>query len=303
VWVFLGFFYCLKRRDVAINVKKVLNNNVVWARTADKKEVIVMGKGLAFGLKPGDEIAPEAVDKVFALKDQSEVGKFQDLLDQVSPANLELAEQLIDFAKVKLGRKLNNLVHITLTDHINNMYERVQIGAYLQNPMLWDIRRVHPDEFAVAKSIVQQLNTHWQSTLDDHEAANIAMHLVNAQSELDISTTKESTKVVSEILDIIKYHLMIEFDESGLAYYRLSVHLRSFVQRLFEDTTYNDDEDGELLVHVKRKYPRAYHCAQLIQAHVAQTYQYYFKGDELLYLSVHIEKVWRDSREASTDTN
>ena len=184
----------------------MLNNNVIITRDEKNKEVIVMGKGLAFGLKAGDAIDQSRIDKTFALNNSKEVSRFQELMEQVPEECLEIAEALIDFAKERLGKKLNNSIYITLTDHINTMIERAAIGAYLKNTMLWDIRRVHKDEFLVAQEIVERFNQHQKTEFDDHEAANITMHLVNAQTELGFSATTDITKVMSEILNIIKYN-------------------------------------------------------------------------------------------------
>lgn len=273
----------------------MLNNNVIITRDEKNKEVIVMGKGLAFGLKAGDNIDQNRIDKTFALNNSKEISRFQELMEQVPEECLEIAETLIDFAKERLGKKLNNSIYITLTDHINTMIERAAIGAYLKNTMLWDIRRVHKDEFLVAQEIVERFNQHRKTEFDDHEAANITMHLVNAQTELGFSITTDITKVMSEILNIIKYNFRITYDEDSLSYYRLIVHLRTFAQRLFSQTTYSDTDDNELLQHIKKKYSASYNCSQLIKKYIHEAYGYDLENEECMYLTIHIEKVVKDS--------
>lgn len=46
-------------------VQKVLNNSTVLSMDDDSREVIVMGKGIGFNSRPGDEIAPEKIEKLF----------------------------------------------------------------------------------------------------------------------------------------------------------------------------------------------------------------------------------------------
>ncbi|HIH6569394.1 TPA: CAT RNA binding domain-containing protein, partial [Klebsiella michiganensis] len=46
-------------------VQKVLNNSLVLSMDDDSREVIVMGKGIGFNSRPGDEIAPEKIEKLF----------------------------------------------------------------------------------------------------------------------------------------------------------------------------------------------------------------------------------------------
>ena len=44
-------------------VQKVLNNSLVLSTDDDNREVIVMGKGIGFNSRPGEEIAPEKIEK------------------------------------------------------------------------------------------------------------------------------------------------------------------------------------------------------------------------------------------------
>lgn len=46
-------------------VQKVLNNSLVLSTDDDNREVIVMGKGIGFNSRPGEEIAPEKIEKLF----------------------------------------------------------------------------------------------------------------------------------------------------------------------------------------------------------------------------------------------
>ena len=272
-----------------------MNNNVIVTRNEQNKEVIVMGKGLAFGLKAGDAIDMSRIDKTFALNDSKETSRFQELVTQMPEGFFEISEKLIDRAKMRLGKRLNNTIYITLTDHLINMVERAETGIYLKNTMLWDIRRIHQEEFMVAQELVKLFNQEQGTQFDDHEAANLTMHLVNAQSDLGFTATRDITKVMSEILNLIRYHFRITFDEDSLSYYRLIVHLRNFAQRLFSGTTYGDSEDTELLEHIKKKYSQSYRCAQLVRQYLQESYQYKLEEEELMYLTIHIEKVVKDS--------
>ena len=58
-----------------IEVKKVLNNNVVVAFNESNEEVILMGNGLGFRIKAGATISDSKVEKVFELKSKAEIEK------------------------------------------------------------------------------------------------------------------------------------------------------------------------------------------------------------------------------------
>ena len=51
-------------------ISKVLNNNVVTIKNEDNQESVVMGRGIAFQKKKGDEIDEEKIDKIFVLKNK-----------------------------------------------------------------------------------------------------------------------------------------------------------------------------------------------------------------------------------------
>ena len=53
-----------------MKIDKVYNNNVVLAKGDDGEKFIVMGRGLGFQKKPGDEIDTALVEKMFVMQDK-----------------------------------------------------------------------------------------------------------------------------------------------------------------------------------------------------------------------------------------
>ena len=49
-----------------MRIFKVLNNNVAVILNEDGQEKIVMGRGICFKKKAGDDLNPEAIDKTFS---------------------------------------------------------------------------------------------------------------------------------------------------------------------------------------------------------------------------------------------
>lgn len=279
-----------------MKVKRPLNNNVVVAVDNKGNEIVVMGRGLSFSLKKGDPIPKEKIEKSFMLKDEAEMNRFSQVVSEVPIECFTMTERIVDFAKERLGKKLHNSVYVTLTDHINTMIERAKINNYVKSPMLWDIKKLYREEFDIACEIVERFNKKYGTVYDEHEAANITLHLVNAEWELEIPVTMKMTNVVIEILNIVKYHFRIVYDEESLSYYRFVVHLRFFAQRLFSQTTYSDNEDSEFMQHIVTKYFEAYKCAKKVRKFSKEVYEYSFSDEEMIYLTMHIGKVVSDSR-------
>ena len=52
-------------------IEKIINNNIVSAVDSKGREVVVMGRGLGFGMKPGRQIQENKIEKVFRIKSQT----------------------------------------------------------------------------------------------------------------------------------------------------------------------------------------------------------------------------------------
>lgn len=278
-----------------MKIEKILNNNVVVSVNDLKQEVILMGKGLGFGKRVGDVVEENFIEKSFTIDKDSDVVPYLHLFQELDLEYFSFTECLINMAKVKLGKKLNNSIYITLTDHIATLEERAKVNAYIKNTMLWDIQRLYKDEFIVARRMVELINEHFSSSFDDHEAANITMHLVNAQMNTDFSKTMDITKFMTDLLNIIKYHFKIEYEEDSLTYYRFITHLRFFAQRVHSGSTFNSQDDIGLLDVVKVKYAKYYEGTLVIQKFIERNYNYVLEDEEMLYLTIHIAKVVRES--------
>ena len=63
-------------------MEKILNNNAVMALDENGRETVVMGRGIAFKKRIGEEIDDEQVEKTFTLThmDEGLLSKFQELL-------------------------------------------------------------------------------------------------------------------------------------------------------------------------------------------------------------------------------
>ena len=63
-----------------MKIIKIVNNNIVTSLDEQNREIIVMGRGLGFGRKPGMPIEDEKVEKVFRLNSAGENQKLVDII-------------------------------------------------------------------------------------------------------------------------------------------------------------------------------------------------------------------------------
>ena len=274
-------------------IKRVLNNNTVISTNSQGVDVLLMGKGVAFGKKKGEVLDIALVEKTFLLKDKGTQNKFTELLLNVPLEHVLVAEKIINFGKIKLGKNLNEIIYVNLTDHIHSAILRYQEGIVLKNPLRWDIARFYSDEYAVGEKAIDIVKKDLGVTFEIDEAAFIALHFVNAQLEQKDNLAYEIAEITKGIEAVIKTYYRTEFDEDSLDYYRFITHVKFFAQRLLKGEHY-DDEDDELLTILKKKYPSEYACARKIGEYVEANYQYELQSTELLYLTAHIRRITKN---------
>jgi beta-glucoside operon transcriptional antiterminator len=269
-------------------IRKIFNNNVVLAAAEDENELILMGRGIAFQKKIGDLIDESKVDKKFF---QGLSNKLYELLKDIPQHHLDLADEIIQNAKSQLSTKLSDYIYLTLTDHLDFAITRIQQGQILRNPLLWEIRKIYPKEYKIGLQAVGMVKEKLGVVLPDDEAGSIALHLVNAQNgSQQMDKTIEITKMVQDILQIVKFHFGIDLDEVSINYSRFVVHLRFFAQRLLENQT-NPHENNDLFEVVKDKYPNVYGCVEIINGYVKKATDISLSKSEMLYLMLHIHRV------------
>lgn len=273
-----------------MKIAKVYNNNVISAFNEKNEELVVMGRGLAFQKKPGDSVDEDKIEKIFALKNNDMSEKFKTLLYEVPIEYMEVTEDIIKIAKSRLGRNLNDSIYISLTDHIHFAVERNQKGYDIKNALLWEIKRFYKQEFVIGMEALKIIQEKLGVLLPEDEASFIAMHIVNAELNQEMPNVANITKVMQDILNIVKYHFKIDFDEESLNYFRFITHLKFFAQRLYSKT-YIEDDDPFLFETVREKHKAAFDCTEKINEYIENQFDYSLTNNEKLYLIIHIQRV------------
>lgn len=271
-------------------INKVLNNNVVTIINENDEEAVVMGRGLAFQKKKGDEIDESKIEKIFVLENKSINEKLLTLVNDIPAQYLEVAEDIIKYAENKFNKKLNENIYLTLIDHISFAISRAEKNLEIKNAMIWDIKRLHKDEFDVGIHALRVIKENLNVELPEDEAASIAMHILNGELDQEMPEIVDMIKLIEEILKMVKYHFNIEFDEDSINYYRFVTHLKFFTQRL-SSGRYYEDNDNDLFDMIKLKYPKSYECTKRIEGFVKQKYNTQLTKEEMLYLIIHTARV------------
>ena len=272
-------------------IKKVLNSSVVIAEDEQKREYILLGKGIGYGQKAGSEILEHQADQVFIPVDKIKTVGFFEILDSVSPEFLETTQDIVKKAEEKLNIKLNPGIYFTLMDHLNFAVERYRKGINITNKLFWEVKNYYREEFKIGLYAVNLVNGRLNIELPEEEAANIAFHLINAQGEGQASKdAMKAAKMTGNIVNMVRYTLNVNMDTENIHYTRFVTHVKFFVERFFSEKMLTDEDD--FLYHqISRSYPNAMRGAFKIRDYIKQIYEKDIPNEELVYLAVHIQRL------------
>ncbi|OLS41125.1 BglG family transcription antiterminator LicT [Bacillus sp. MRMR6] len=273
-----------------MKIAKVYNNNVISAFNEKNEELVVMGRGLAFQKRPGDLVDEQKIEKIFTIKNNDLSERFKTLLHEVPIEYMVITEDIIKIAKSRLGRNLNESLYISLTDHIHFAVDRHKKGYDIKNALLWEIKRFYKEEFSIGTEALKMINEKIGVLLPEDEAGFIAMHIVNSGLNEEMPNVANITRVMQDILNIVKYHYKMSFDEESLNYFRFVTHLKFFAQRLYNQS-YIEDDDPFLYESFKQKHKEAIECTEKINDYIVNQFNYNLTNNEKLYLAIHIQRV------------
>ncbi|MGL5339939.1 MAG: BglG family transcription antiterminator LicT [Aeromonas veronii] len=274
-------------------ITKVLNNNVVVVKNGFQQEQVVMGRGLGFQKRAGEPIDFALIEKVFSLKEPGLVSQLSELLEQIPSEVMAVCDRIISLASSRLG-PMQESIYLSLTDHCYFAVERFKKGVVIRNALLWEIRNLYPREFALGEEALDMITNRLEVTLPEDEAGFIALHLVNAQLNSQMHEVIHITKVMQEIMQLVKYHFRLEYNEGALSYSRFITHLKFFAQRMLVRKP-EPNADMKLCLTIKASYPEGWRCAEKIDTYLQERYQRSLTLAELMFLTIHIEQVRRES--------
>ncbi|WP_395016343.1 BglG family transcription antiterminator LicT [Robinsoniella peoriensis] len=271
-------------------ITKIINNNIVCSVDEDGQEIIVRGLGIGFKQKPHDIIPGEKIEKVYKMESPKASGKLQELMAEIPLLYVETCTEIIDYARNTVGKRLNENVYITLTDHISFAIERKRQNMEYRNALLMEIRNFYIQEFQIGCKALEIIKEKLDVELSRDEAGFIALHIVNAELNTDMCDMVNITEMIQQVLDIAEKYYQMKLDDHSLAYERFITHLKFFGQRLFSDRITKDD-DVTFQKMVKKRYKNDYKCAEEIRTFIRETYKKEITEEEMIFLTIHLRRV------------
>lgn len=273
-----------------MKIKKILNNNAVVVKNGND-EKIVMGLGIAFQKKTNDPIDKMKIEKIFVMKDRSQYEQLEQILTSLPVEHIQIAEEIISFAERELGVRINEHIHIALTDHLSFALDRLGNGVAIKNTLLQEIKILYPQEYGIglhAKALIQEK---LGIDIPEDEVGYIAVHIHTAKTHaVETAKTLDIASMIRDITEVIEQCLQVDLEEDSISYERLVTHLRIVVQR--PESGERLYELGPEMVHIiKGNFKEAYACAVRAGRRIQEEHGLDLTDTDLAYMAVQIQRV------------
>ena len=270
-------------------VEKVLNNNVVIANHPMYGEVVSIGKGLGFNRKKGDELSPELAEKTFVLKSEKEQENYKKLLPKIDQ-NLQAAIiESIHLINNRVPGKLNEHIHVGLTDHLLFALQRVSQGMTIKNPFLKETITLYPFEHNIAVEVVDLIQDKTGIGLPQGEIGFITLHIHSAIANKDLSDVNQYSQLTFQLIQVIEEQLNVHINKDSIDYSRLIRHLRFMMDRVQSGEVVDEPEKIALLL--KEEYPICYNLSWKLIKIMQHKLGKPVCDAEAVYLTMHIQRL------------
>lgn len=270
-----------------MKIIKKINTSAALAIDSSGHEVMVLGKGVGFPKVPYELKDLSIIERTFYDIDPKYIGMIAELPKNVLLVSGEIAEQ----AEINLNCELNPNLPVTLADHISFALERIKAGIDVTAPIAYDICHLYPKEYELGKKALRIVEEKIGTTLPEHEAISIALHLINSEIENgDLHDFITAMNVVEEINHIVEDRFEIAIDKQGYNYSRFVTHIRYLIQRLKSDVQ-EKNQVNSMRQTMMREYPEIYYCALKVTEYLDLKWGWKCNDDEVVYLMLHIHRL------------
>ncbi|MFE9453971.1 PRD domain-containing protein [Streptomyces sp. NPDC006739] len=280
-----------------MRVVKVFNNNVVLAARDDSDDVVVlMGRGLGFGVRAGQDIDAGRAERTFAPTAAQPPERIARFLEEIPPQHLAVAGDVVRLGRSELGDHIGDHVVIPLADHLSFALRRAQAGLEIAYPLRGEVLHFYPREVAVSRRAIELVADRLGIRLPDIEAIPLALHFVNAQFEApDLGKVVKLTETFTVVLAETSAFLGVTVDGDSLDASRFITHLRYLARRQESGAKASDTFDS-LHDSLRASHAREVACAEHVGRIIEERFGWTLGRDEVLYLALHISRLTARSR-------
>lgn len=268
-------------------VKKALNNNTLIAiGDKDNRECLLIGKGIGFGKKVSQRIEAPQECTIYSLHEHTDRGSAMELVKDMDPVFLEIAEQVLKEGERVFG-KIDWNILFPMADHIAFAVKRIQNGEQINNPLTGDIRALFHMEYNTAECIRPILKDRLGVEIDEHEVGYVALHIHSAIENENVALSMQIAGAVRECIQLVEEKTGKTIDVMSLTYNRLMNHVRYMAARVTKGEPLKLDMNN----YMSEQFPDAFRLASIVCLHLSKYLKKKMDEVEIGYLAMHIQRV------------
>ncbi|GEN55396.1 glucose PTS transporter transcription antiterminator GlcT [Halobacillus faecis] len=272
-----------------IMIKKVLNNNVVIASHPTYEEVVLIGKGIGFNRKKGDEISSEKADKTFLLSNEQEKEQYMSLLPYIDETLIDFMSDILFHIESRMGQELNQHIHVALTDHLAFAINRAKKDLQFSNPFLLEIESLYPKEYQIAMEVVTMIYDKMGIQFPEGEVGFIALHIHSAVTDKTLRELNRHNQLITHLVQLVENTMDVTIDKNSVDYHRLVQHLHRAIDRVYQDEHVGDEI--RLANMLKEEYPVCYNLAWKLIKVMQKQLNKPVDESEAIYLTIHLQRL------------
>lgn len=245
----------------------VLNNSAAICSSKSSKSVVVIGRGITFGKKEGDEIDNSRIDKTYVDADK----RIQNIIQKIPDEYFEMATIIIRYAERKLGIPLSDDAYVVISDHISGIMYRYKNNISIPFGFQEEAEVFYRQEYRIAEWILDYLDAALNVELPESEIGFFTIDIVNLSSNND---GMKELKTVMSVVNLVKGEVNKAYpniNKNSFSYKRFITHLQYYAFRFVSGKEYSDplinfefDKDfinqtSGLLESINEKLEKTYH--------------------------------------------
>lgn len=272
-------------------ITKLINNNVVFADDSGQ-EIILFGKAIGFGKKRDDVVKDEQVIKIFRSANDSEKNYLSNLVEDIDVKYIDIASRIIAMFEEELNVKINDMMLVSLSDHISNSVINEREGIHVPLDILEQVIGLYPKEYKIAKKGLDLIEQEIGVKLQNSEAGFIVLHYINNRGSSSRSDGKYQLLFQEKIVMDVEEYFGVQLDRESLYFIRFMTHLSFLAARLHDKETLNQ---GDSIVYdaLMIKYPKLKGCIDKSSKTILDTFNVNISDEEKGYLAIHINNMLR----------
>lgn len=271
----------LKKRNLTL-VRKPKIGMIVEGTEIDKRKAVVK-------IISQSTSSEDLLNYVSRKSIQSKINNLQfDTL--FSDIDIDFIDSLIRRAEIELKREFSDEAYGGLITHLSIMIKRVQLNKEIYLPNLNEDIVKETKEYQVSRSIIENIERHYNIIIPECEISYIVIHLLGAKVLKNISlgeskyNDSELKKVVNLMTEYVEmaYEIKFEKEKKGLIE-GLILHLRPSIYRI----KYGSNLINPLFHKIKTKYSELFRIVKAASKYLEEFIGSPLSEHEISYIVLH----------------